>query len=42
LGDDVLDRIDRVVPPGTNVNPAEAGYQPPSITQPATRRRSWG
>ena len=34
-----LDRIDRVVPPGTNVNPGEAGYQPPSITQPARRRR---
>lgn len=41
LGDDVLDRIDRVVPPGTNVNPAEAGYQPPSVAQPALRRRKW-
>lgn len=39
LDDDTLDRVDRVVPPGTNVNPAEGGYQPPSITQPARRRR---
>lgn len=39
LDDDVLDAIDRVVPPGTNLNPAEAGYQPPSITQPSRRRR---
>jgi aryl-alcohol dehydrogenase-like predicted oxidoreductase len=39
LSDDVLDRIDRIVPPGTNLNPAEAGYQPPSITQAARRRR---
>ena len=41
LGDDVLDAIDRVVPPGTNVNPAEAGYSPPSITQKGLRRRRW-
>ena len=39
LDTDTLDRIDRVVPPGTNVNPAEGGYQPPSITQAARRRR---
>lgn len=40
LDDDVLDQIDRVVPPGTNINPSEGGYQPPSITIPARRRRS--
>lgn len=40
LDDDVLDRIDRVVPPGTDVNPAEAGYSPPSLAQPRLRRRS--
>jgi len=39
LDDDVLDRIDTVVPPGTNVNRADAGYDPPSITDPALRRR---
>ena len=39
LDDDVLDRIDAVVPPGTNLNRADAGYDPPSITDPAMRRR---
>jgi aryl-alcohol dehydrogenase-like predicted oxidoreductase len=39
LDDDVLDRIDEIVPPGTNLNTADAGYQPPSITDPALRRR---
>ncbi|GAB3805858.1 aldo/keto reductase [Micromonospora zhanjiangensis] len=36
---DVLDRIDAIVPPGTTLNPADAGYQPPSLTDPARRRR---
>ena len=36
---DVLDRIDEIVPPGVTLNPADAGYQPPSITDPAVRRR---
>lgn len=36
---DVLDEIDRIVPPGVTLNPADAGYHPPSITDPATRRR---
>jgi aryl-alcohol dehydrogenase-like predicted oxidoreductase len=35
-----MDRIDEIVPPGTTLNPADAGYQPPSIAQPAERRRS--
>jgi aryl-alcohol dehydrogenase-like predicted oxidoreductase len=39
LDDDVLDRIDRVVPPGTNLNRADGGYDPPSITSAALRRR---
>ena len=39
LDDDVLDKIDTVVPPGTNLNRADAGYDPPSITDPALRRR---
>jgi aryl-alcohol dehydrogenase-like predicted oxidoreductase len=39
LDDDVLDRIDQVVPPGTNLNRADAGYEPPSVTEPALRRR---
>lgn len=39
LSDDVLDRIDEIVPPGTTLSAADEGYQPPSITDPATRRR---
>ncbi|MFG1867246.1 aldo/keto reductase [Micromonospora arborensis] len=39
LSEDVLDRIDAIVPPGTTLNPADAGYQPPSLADPARRRR---
>jgi aryl-alcohol dehydrogenase-like predicted oxidoreductase len=39
LADDVLDRIDEIVPPGTNLNPPDRGYEPPSLTDPALRRR---
>jgi aryl-alcohol dehydrogenase-like predicted oxidoreductase len=35
---DVLDRIDEIVPPGTNVNPADTGWQNPAL-DPAARRR---
>ncbi|MGB8179449.1 MAG: aldo/keto reductase, partial [Acidimicrobiales bacterium] len=35
----VLDRIDELVPPGTNVNPGDAGYIPPSLTDATKRRR---
>jgi aryl-alcohol dehydrogenase-like predicted oxidoreductase len=35
---DVLDRIDEIVPPGTNLNPADAGWQSPAL-EPAARRR---
>ena len=35
----VLDRIDEIVPPGTNLNPADAGWIPPSVSDPALRRR---
>jgi aryl-alcohol dehydrogenase-like predicted oxidoreductase len=38
LSDDVLDRIDAIVPPGTNVNPADGGYSNPAL-EPAARRR---
>jgi aryl-alcohol dehydrogenase-like predicted oxidoreductase len=40
LDDDTLDRIDRIVAPGTNVNPADAGYVPPAIADPRLRRRA--
>jgi aryl-alcohol dehydrogenase-like predicted oxidoreductase len=39
LTDDVLDRIDEIVPPGTNFNPADAGYLPPSLEHASLRRR---
>lgn len=39
LSRDVLDRIDEIVPPGTNLNPLDAGYVPPSLTDPHRRRR---
>jgi aryl-alcohol dehydrogenase-like predicted oxidoreductase len=38
LDDALLDAIDRIVPPGTNVNPADAGWQSPSLAT-AERRR---
>jgi aryl-alcohol dehydrogenase (NADP+) len=39
LDDDVLDRIDQIVPPGVNLNPADAGWQPPALADQAARRR---
>jgi aryl-alcohol dehydrogenase-like predicted oxidoreductase len=39
LSEEILDRIDDIVPPGTNFSSADAGYEPPSIGQ-AWRRRS--
>jgi aryl-alcohol dehydrogenase-like predicted oxidoreductase len=38
LSDDVLDRIDQIVTPGTNINPADGGWVSPAL-QPAARRR---
>ncbi len=39
LSDDVLDRIDQVVPPGTDVGLNEAAYNPPAILKAELRRR---
>jgi aryl-alcohol dehydrogenase-like predicted oxidoreductase len=39
LGDDVLDAIDEIVPPGTNLNAVDAGWRPPWLDEPASRRR---
>ena len=39
LSADVLDRIDEIVPPGVTISSADAGYQPPSLTDPFLRRR---
>jgi aryl-alcohol dehydrogenase-like predicted oxidoreductase len=38
LPDDVLDRIDEIVPPGVNVNPADGGWQNPALEKAARRR----
>ncbi len=38
LSDDVLDRIDEIVPPGVNLNPTDAGWQNPAL-EPRARRR---
>ena len=38
LDDDVLDRIDQLVPPGTNVNVADTGWQPVSLKRSQRRR----
>jgi aryl-alcohol dehydrogenase-like predicted oxidoreductase len=35
----VLDRIDELVPPGTNVNPEDAGWSPSVLTRAHRRRR---
>jgi aryl-alcohol dehydrogenase-like predicted oxidoreductase len=39
LDDELLDRIDEIVPPGRNVNPADAGYTPPAVSDASLRRR---
>jgi aryl-alcohol dehydrogenase-like predicted oxidoreductase len=38
LSDDVLDRIDEIVPPGVNPNPADGGWPNPGLTPQARRR----
>jgi aryl-alcohol dehydrogenase-like predicted oxidoreductase len=38
LSTDVLDRIDEIVPPGVNVNPADGGWANPALEVPARRR----
>ena len=38
LSGDILDRIDAVVAPGTVLNPADVGYDPPALTTAALRR----
>jgi aryl-alcohol dehydrogenase-like predicted oxidoreductase len=40
LSRDVLDRIDEIVPPGTTLNDADAGWRQPALTDPALRRRT--
>ena len=39
LSDEILDRIDEVVAPGTDAGPMGAVYVPPVLTQASLRRR---
>jgi aryl-alcohol dehydrogenase-like predicted oxidoreductase len=39
LDDEVLDRIDEIVPPGTDAGPNDVAYTPPAISRVSLRRR---
>jgi hypothetical protein len=39
LTDDILDRIDEIVPPGTDVGTLDQAYLPPPIQRSELRRR---
>jgi hypothetical protein len=40
LSDEILDRIDEIVPPGTDVGaPDQSAYLPPALQRPDLRRR---
>lgn len=39
LDDATMDRIDEIVPPGTNLNPGDAGWTPAPLAEPALRRK---
>ncbi|MET8144009.1 aldo/keto reductase [Sphaerisporangium sp. NPDC005288] len=42
LSDDILDRIDKIVPPGTEVSALDQEYKPPALLDPTLRRRPAG
>ena len=42
LTDDVLDRIDEIVPAGVTLSRVDAGFTPPAVADPALRRRRQG
>jgi len=42
LTDDILDQIDEIVPPGTDVGTLDMAYRPPAIQRPDLRRRPVG
>ncbi|MBT2441105.1 aldo/keto reductase [Streptomyces sp. ISL-36] len=42
LDDDVLDRIDEIVPPGTNLYQPDGAWRPPFLTDASLRRRPVG
>ena len=39
LTDEILDRIDEIVPPGTDIGTLDQAYVPPAIERPSLRRR---
>jgi hypothetical protein len=39
LTDDLLDQIDEIVPPGTDVGTLDQAYLPPALLEPSLRRR---
>ena len=39
LTDEILDRIDEIVPPGTDVGTLDMAYRPPALQRPDLRRR---
>jgi aryl-alcohol dehydrogenase (NADP+) len=39
LTDDILDRIDEIVPPGSDVGALDQAYQSPALGNPGLRRR---
>ncbi len=39
LDDEILDQIDAIVPPGTDIGTLDMAYNPPAIGQPRLRRR---
>jgi aryl-alcohol dehydrogenase-like predicted oxidoreductase len=42
LSDEILDKLDAIVAPGTDVSPLDMAYRPPAITNPELRRRPAG
>jgi len=42
LDDHLLDKIDEIIPPGTNVNPTDSGWDPPTLSDSRLRRRNHG
>jgi aryl-alcohol dehydrogenase-like predicted oxidoreductase len=42
LDDDLLDRIDKIVPPGTDIGTLDMAYQPPAVERAELRRRPLG
>ncbi|WP_223190621.1 hypothetical protein [Nonomuraea terrae] len=42
FGDDALDRIGEIVPPGTDLGPLDVAYDPPAVTRASPRRRPVG